>query len=175
MIKIKSNKTVNLKKETIVSICQLKDSHWKHGLKSQLSHFKKYIKKNDIHNIILIKKKLVGYTAFRLRKFKFRKKEYNYLLLDTIIVEQKSRKKKYTNLLMKFNNNFIKKKKLPSFLICTKKNSLFFKKYKWSLLNKKNFNIIGHKKFELFMGFNLSTANINEKKLTNKIKIYFNK
>ena len=94
MIKIKSDKTINLKKEIIISICQLKDSHWKHGLKSQLSHFKKYIKNKDIHNLLLVKKKIVGYTAFRLRKFRLKNKESKYLLLDTIIVEQKFRKKK---------------------------------------------------------------------------------
>jgi|TARA_B110000438_G_scaffold293358_1_gene333094 hypothetical protein len=175
VIKIKSDKTINLKKEIIISICQLKDSHWKHGLKSQLSHFKKYIKNKDIHNLLLVKKKIVGYTAFRLRKFRLKNKESKYLLLDTIIVEQKFRKKKYTNSLMKFNNSFIKKKKLPSFLICTKKNSLFFKKYKWNFLNKRNYNVIGHKKFDVLMGFNLSRTAFNEKKLSNKVKIFFNK
>ena len=42
---------------------------------------------------------------------------------------------------MKFNNSFIKKKKLPSFLFCSKKNLKFFEMFKWKKIISKNFRI----------------------------------
>ena len=61
--------TKKLNKDKVLQISKLKDSQWSFGLKSQLEWFKNNIKKNDIHNLLYIKSKLVGYTLLRRRSF----------------------------------------------------------------------------------------------------------
>ena len=70
MHKLLSKKTYQLSNKEIRAICLLKDTHWKFGLSAQLEWFKKNIKSFDIHNILIINKKLVGYTLLRARKMK---------------------------------------------------------------------------------------------------------
>ena len=64
-----SKKTKQLKKEQIYNICNLKNTHWNYGLKSNLEWFKKNVKAYDIHNLIYHKSKLIGYTLLRIRSF----------------------------------------------------------------------------------------------------------
>mgnify|MGYP001301762690 CR=1 FL=1 len=168
MIKIKTYKTKQIKKKILLSICELKNEQWKYSLKSQIKHFKKHLKPLDFHNLLYKKKRLIGYTAFRLRQYKSCNIFYNYLLLDSIIIRKKFRNKKNANYLMLFNNKFIRGKRLPSFLICTKKNSYFFKKYYWKILNKRDYKIMDHKKKSFFMYFN------GKKNKLKKIQIFFN-
>ena len=40
-LELKSVKTIKLKKKEILSICKLKNTKWKYGIKSQLMWFKK--------------------------------------------------------------------------------------------------------------------------------------
>ena len=64
-----SKKTFQLNNKEISQICYLKNKHWKYGLKSNLYWFKKYVKKNDIHNLLFVQDKLIGYTFLRIRTF----------------------------------------------------------------------------------------------------------
>jgi len=57
---ISSKKTFQLNNKEISQICYLKNTHWKTGLKSNLDWFKKYVKKNDIHNLLFAEDNLVG-------------------------------------------------------------------------------------------------------------------
>ena len=57
-----SLKTVQLSKDKITKICKLKDTNWKFGIKSQLKWFKDNVKKNDIHNLLYFKSKLISFT-----------------------------------------------------------------------------------------------------------------
>jgi len=54
----KSAVSKKLKAKEIVSICKLKNTYWKYSLKSQLKWFKEKIKKDDLHNLVYLKKKL---------------------------------------------------------------------------------------------------------------------
>ena len=67
----------------------LKDRQWKFGLKSQIEWYNKNIKDYDIHNLLYIGTKLIGYTSLRRRSYKigYRKKEKNifYLILWLLI------------------------------------------------------------------------------------------
>ena len=137
--------TQKLKKDKVIQICKLKDSQWNFGIKSQLEWFKNNIKKNDIHNLLYIKSKLVGYTLLRKRSFNTKNQiKKKYILFDTITIHKEYRNKKLSNLLMIFNNTIIKETGLFSFLIC--KNDLvgFYKKNNWIKLNKKNIKVIDH-------------------------------
>ena len=90
MLKFYSKFTKNLKSTEIKKILYLKNTFWKFNYKSQLEYFKKNIYNNDIHNMVCMNKKLIGYTLLRKRRFKQNK----YLLFDTLIVHKNYRNKK---------------------------------------------------------------------------------
>ena len=143
MINLISKKTSELTKKEIQLITNLKKQKWNYGILTQLKWFKKNIKKNDIHNLLKINKKLIGYTALRICRVDH--SDYkNYLLFDTLVIDKKEREKKYAELLMYFNNKIIKKKKKISFLICSKYMLKFYSKYDWKKINKVNFTIADH-------------------------------
>ena len=157
-----SLKTSKLNKNKIIQISNLKDSQWRSGINSQIEWFKKNIKKNDIHNLLYLKSKLIGYTLLRRRLFNNNNKlKKRYLLFDTLVIHKDYRNKRLSNLLMIFNNTIIRETRLFSFLIC--KNDLvdFYKKYDWIKLNKKNIKVLDHPFSTNGMLFN-----------TNKIKNY---
>ena len=138
-----SLKTSKLNKNKIIQISNLKDSQWRFGINSQIEWFKKNIKKNDIHNLLYLKSKLIGYTLLRRRSFNDNNKlKKGYLLFDTLVIHKDYRNKKLSDLLMIFNNTIIRETRLFSFLIC--KNDLvnFYKKYDWIKLNKKNIKVL---------------------------------
>ena len=140
-----SLKTSKLNKNKIIQISNLKDSQWRFGINSQIEWFKKNIKKNDIHNLLYLKSKLIGYTLLRRRSFNNNNKlKKRYLLFDTLIIHKDYRNKKLSNLLMIFNNTIIRETGLFSFFIC--KNDLvnFYKKYDWIKLKKKNIKVVDH-------------------------------
>jgi predicted GNAT family N-acyltransferase len=143
MIKLTSKKSLELSKEEIDSICFLKNTYWKFGLNSQMKWFKKNVNPNDLHNMLIINDKLVGYTLLRIKKIKLNSIR-KYFIFDTLIIKKKFRKKKLSDLLMKFNNKIIKKNKKVSFLICRNKMVKFYQKYKWIKIQKKTFKVIGH-------------------------------
>ena len=178
MFELKSIKNKNLKKKQMVSICKLKDSHWKFGFKSQLNYFKKNIKSFDIHNCLYIKDRLVGYTLLRKRRFNTinNTKKMYYLLFDTLIIKKKYRKKKLSTIMMLFNNNIIVNEKLPSFLICKNSAVNFYKKNNWRKIDKKKVRIMDHKFNTNGMFYNFDILN-KKKFIFNKslIKIYMNK
>ena len=89
---IKSVHTCKLKKKDIIQICKLKNSYWNFGLKSNLRWFKKNVKKNDINNLIYLKKKIIGYTLFRKRTVIINKKKIKYLYFDTLIIDSLEKK-----------------------------------------------------------------------------------
>ena len=140
---LKSIVSDKLTNNEIKRICLLKDKQWKYGIKSQLKWFKNNIKKIDIHNLLYIKSKLVGYTLLRKRTFKIEnlKKNTLYLLFDTLVINKKYRGMQLSDLLMSFNNTIIKQSGFFSFLICSNKLVSFYKKNNWKRLNKKAFNI----------------------------------
>ena len=153
---LKSISSIKLKKNQVKEICFLKNKEWKFGIKSQIKWFKNNIKKNDIHNMLYSKTKLIGYTLLRKRTYKIEnsQKNKNYLLFDTLIIDKKYRKNKYSNLLMNFNNRIIKKKGLFSFLVCKKRLINFYKKNGWKVTNRKKIELLDHKFYHNGMVFN---------------------
>jgi len=173
MINLRSVKHEKLSKKNILDICKLKNEHWRYGLISNLKWFKKNIKKNDIHNLLFLKQELIGYTLLRKRiaftKYKQITKKINYLYFDTLIIKKKFRKKNYGNILMEFNSKIINKKKAHSFLICSSRTINYYRKFKWTNLDKKEFKLMDHKSSLTGMVFNFET-----KLRKNKIFYYIN-
>ena len=137
-IKLISLKSKHLKANHILNICKLKKQEWKYPLKSQIKHFNKNFNNKDINNMIYKNKKLIGYTILRKKKIKINNLNKNFLLLDTIIIDNRFRNKNLGEILMYFNNNQILRSKHPSILQCKKKHLLFYKKFYWKKINDKN-------------------------------------
>ena len=146
-LKLVSIKTKNLNKKLIEQIIVLKNTHWKYSLKSQLEFFNKNIKNEDLHNLLIINKKIIGYTLLRSEKIKLKKLKKNYFLFDTLILNKSYRKSGLAVILMNFNNYIIKKHKRSAILVCDKKVRSFYTKFGWKQTTKKN---------KLFTNFNLN-------------------
>jgi hypothetical protein len=165
-MKIVRKKTKDLSKDLIDKICNLKNTYWTHGLKSNRKWFKKFVKINDI-NILMFEgknyKNLIGYTLLRIRKFKKFDYTSNYFYLDTLAIKKNFRGKNFSKSLMKENNKIIKKNKLPAFLICEKKLINFYKKHSWKLLKNSHFEMVDHdqkKRTGMVYNFNKKHSNI---------------
>ena len=144
MFSISCLTTRKLSKKQKLEILKLKDIHWRHGLTSQLLHFKKNYKKNDLHNLLYHKKKIIGYTGLRKINIIKNKKKTKFLLFDTLIISKPYRKLGLSSLLMKFNNCVIEDNKIRSYLVCKKELSRFYKKHSWKIY--KNFDVLKPKK-----------------------------
>lgn len=162
-IKLLSKKTRSLSKKTINEICKLKTDAWKYKFKEQKKWFSENIKDGDLHNFLYLKKKLIGYTCLRKRELKYSSQNLRYLLFDTLIIKKKKRGLNYGSELMKYNNKIIRKNKLPSFLLTTKKIEPFYLKNKWKKTNNK-FKFINHEvKKKLLMFYNFREKKKNYK------------
>lgn len=167
---LKSIVSDKLTNKEIKEICLLKDKKWKFGIKSQIKWFKSNIKKYDMHNLLFIKSKLIGYTLLRKRtcEIKNLNKKFQYALLDTLIINKKYRNIGLSNLLMTFNNMVIKQSNYLSFLICKKDLVNFYKKNRWTIINNMNITINKYP----FSGYGMLFNNINKR---NKYNFYLNK
>ena len=131
--------TFKLKKKEILGIAKLKNSNWKFGLKSQLGWINRKInnRRNDIHIMIKLKDRIIGYVHLGKRTYVINKKKKNYILFRTLIVSKKHRNKNYSNIIMQKVSNIINKKKIIGFLICKKKMVKFYEKFNWFSIGKK--------------------------------------
>ncbi|MDA7830946.1 GNAT family N-acetyltransferase [Candidatus Pelagibacter sp.] len=170
MITLLSKKTSDLEPIQIKNICKLKNTQWRYTLKSQLTWFKKNNFKTDLHNLMILKNKIIGYTSLRSRYFEHSKKKYKFLLFDSLIILKKYRKKKYSNILMKFNNNIILSKHKIAFLICEKKMINFYKKFDWCKLKKQTYEILDHRTLKIGMVYNRNNLNKAKKKISLNFK-----
>ena len=159
MINLKSIKTKHLSKKQIIDICKLKESHWKFGLNSQESWFKQNTKKNDLHNLLFYKSKLIGYTSLRKKKLSYKKTKKNFLLFDTLVISKKYRNSKLSNILMNYNNLIITKSNYFSILLCNRELINFYKKFQWKNISNK---IKVHPKMSKFDKKKILSFNFND-------------
>ena len=143
-LKFKSIKTKSLTSAKIKKILLLKKQIYNFSLISQKRWFYENINLNDINNLLIYDKKIIGYTALRIKKGILNKKQINLLIFDTFLVDKTYRKKGFGAELMKFNNHIIKKKKLGSLLICEKSMIKFYKKFNWFNFNKNKIKFLNH-------------------------------
>jgi hypothetical protein len=153
MLTLKSVKSINLNKIILREILLLKQSHYKYRFDSQINHFKKNYKQDDLHNLLFFNGKLIGYTGLRKIKIKLDSKNKKIFLFDTLILKKKFRKKSFSPILMSFNNFIIIKNKMPSFLKCNKDLINFYKKFGWKKISNKKTILVQDKKEQMY--FNL--------------------
>ena len=170
-MKLYKKRSLKLKKKEILDIAKLKNSHWNFGISSQLSWFNnnKNVFKNDFHIFLKKKQKIIGYVQLGKRKYILNSKEKKYYLFRTLIISKKERNGKLAKKIMNEVSNFLKKRKIPSFLICKKNLIKFYKKYGWVKLNKKKYKIEDHKNLLIGMTFNFK-----KKDRAKIIKFYYN-
>ena len=163
--------TLKLKKKDILDIAKLKNSHWNFGISSQLDWFKnqKNVFKSDYHLFLKKYEKIIGYVQLGKRKYILNSKENKYYLFRTLIILKKERNEKLAKKIMQEVSNFIKKKKLPCFLLCKKNLIKFYEKYGWIKLNKKKFKVEDHITSLHGMIYNLKKTDQNK-----VIKFYYN-
>ena len=89
MLTLKSVKSINLNKNILREILLLKQSHYKYRFDSQMNHFKKNYKQDDLHNLLFFNGKLIGYTGLRKIKIKLDSKNKKIFLFDTLILKKK--------------------------------------------------------------------------------------
>ncbi len=145
--------TKKLNKKNIKQICEIKNIHWKYGLKSQMNFFKKNIKNNDIHNMIFMDNKLIAYTALRNSNLIFNKIKIKYLRFDTLVIDKNYRGKGIAKIIMILNNKIIKLKKKPALLTCKRNMIQFYSKYSWRTIKKNKIKVKNYKN-KNFMIFN---------------------
>ena len=139
---IKALETKKLSIKDINSICTLKDTHWKFGIKSQLNFFKNSYRPNDIHICIYSNNNLVGYNCLRKRKIIISDFNSIYILFDSLIVSSKYRNKKLSTYLINFSNTYIYSQKLIGVLLCNNDLLSFYGRHNWIKINRRNNNII---------------------------------
>ena len=170
MITLISIKTKDLKPNQVTGICKLKNTQWKYSFKSQLTWFKKHNLKTDLHNLLIFKNKIIGYTSLRLRNLEHSNKKYKFLLFDSLVVQKRYRNKIYSNILMKFNNSIILLNKKISFLICEKEMVNFYQKFDWYKIKKQTYEILDHTTVKIGMIYNRNSLNKIQKKINFNFK-----
>jgi hypothetical protein len=176
MIKLISLTTDKLSRKEILQICILKNTFWKHGLKSNINWFKSNVKNKDIHNLLYYKNIFVGYSLLRKRIFFYKKTKKNYLYSDTLIIKKKFRNLKLASILWNFNSEIIIMSKFHAFLICEKHIKPFHKRFNWKSIKKSEYQMMDHiPSFKPYfpMVFNLDNKLFGIKKkyfVTNLIK-----
>ncbi len=143
-------KSKNLKKKEILKICNLKNEHWKYGIKSQKNWFFQNCKKNDIHYLVFFKNNLIGYLHLAVKNLLIKSKKKKYVLFRNLIVDKKFRSKGVAEKIMFFANNYIKKQKKIGFLVCKFQLIKFYKKYGWQKYSKKQINLSDHRHNKMF-------------------------
>ena len=132
----------NLNPQEKKKIFTLKDQFWNFGLKEQKLWFKKNVNKKDIHIFFQIKEKVIAYNCLRLKKLN----NYNFYLLDTLIVDKKLKKNGYGGYLLGINKTISLSRGKPIFLKTSKLVGSFYKRF--------NFNLIIKKRNFLYFDFN---------------------
>ncbi len=116
-----SHSLIDTKK--IDEIIKLKSTFWKNTYKEQEEWIKKNILEKDVHFLIKIDQKLIGYGLVMKR---------NCNIVDSIIIQEEFRGLGIGKNLIKRINNFIKKE---GFLLSEKKNVKFYQKLNWEVDN----------------------------------------
>ena len=170
-----SIKTSDLSEKKLNQILKLKDTHWSFGIKSQKHWYEKKIKNNDLHNLMISKNKIVGYTSLSFRKFKIIEDSgsvinKNYILFSTFILKKNYRNFINASKMMKFNNKTILSKNKGSFLLCYGDKIDFYKFFGWSIIKKSNFQVLDHKHNLSGMIYNLKD---HEKKKFRKYNFFY--
>ena len=153
-----NSRTKDLNNALIKQILNLKKSHYKYSLKSQKIWFKKNVNDDDIHLILTVNKRVIGYNLLRKKKckIKFKKNEAlsSILIFDTLLLNSRYRNKGLSKKIMIKSNHIINQKKKFSVLVCYKKLIKFYERFNWKKAPKNivEYTNLKKNKYAMFYG-----------------------
>ena len=121
----------NLSKNNLKNIIHLKKQEWKYEINSHKKWIKNKIKDNDIHILLKLNNKIIGYTMLRILKIRSYLKYKKIIYFDTYIIDKTLRGKKISPYLMQEAIKQINRKKILAVLRCKKNLEKYYKNFKW--------------------------------------------
>ena len=107
MLNLIKVKTKNLSIKQINKICKIKMQKWKFNFKSQKKFLLKNYDLDDIHQMVLIKDKIVGYNCLKFIK----NLNKTIIIFDSLIIDKNYRGMGISNMILLSSINEIKNKK----------------------------------------------------------------
>lgn len=107
MLSLIKVKTKNLSIKQINKICKIKMQKWKFNFKSQKKFLLKNYDLDDIHQMVLIKDKIVGYNCLKFIK----NLNKTIIIFDSLIIDKNYRGMGISNMILLSSINEIKNKK----------------------------------------------------------------
>ncbi len=166
--KIYSFRTKHLNPFLKKQIFQLKKSHYRYSLASQKKWFKDNINTKDIHLVLILNKKVIGYNLLHKKKcninFVKKKVSASIFIFDTLIIHKSFRNQNFSKLIMRESNKIIVKNKKISILVCLKTLIKFYKKFSWRIFPKKKliYKHLKTNKFSMIYGKNINIKKIRK-------------
>ncbi len=149
-------------------IFELKKSHYNYSLASQKKWFKKNINTDDMHLILILNKKVIGYNLLHKKKcnINFEKKKVlaQIFIFDTLIIHKNFRNQNFSKIIMRESNKIIVKNKRISILVCLKSLIKFYKKFSWRIFPKKKliYKHLKTNKFSMIYGKKINITKIRK-------------
>ena len=149
-------------------IFELKKSHYKYSLVSQKKWFKKNINTDDIHLVLILNKKVIGYNLLHKKKcnINFTKKNFSVpiFIFDTLIIHKNFRNQNFSKIIMRESNKIIIKNKRISILVCLKSLIKFYKKFSWRIFPKKKliYKHLKTNKFSMIYGKKINIKKVRQ-------------
>ncbi len=141
MISLIKVKTKNLSIKQINNICKIKMQKWKFNFKSQKKFFLNNYNLEDIHQIVSINDKIVGYNCLKFTK----NLNKTIMIFDSLIVDKKYKKMGISSIILFSSINEIISKKKQCYLYCDKILQKYYEKFGWIRINKKKISMIKRK------------------------------
>tara|TARA_B100000989_G_C19533052_1_gene471451 strand:+ start:16477 stop:16986 length:510 start_codon:yes stop_codon:yes gene_type:complete len=138
MLSLIKVKTKNLSIKQINKICKIKMQKWKFNFKSQKKFLLKNYDLDDIHQIVLIKDKIVGYNCLKFIK----NLNKTIIIFDSLIIDKNYRGMGISNMILLSSINEIKNKKKQCYLYSDKSLQKYYEKFGWVRIDKKNIKIV---------------------------------
>lgn len=138
MLSLIKVKTKNLSIKQINKICKIKMQKWKFNFKSQKKFLLKNYDLDDIHQMVLIKDKIVGYNCLKFIK----NLNKTIIIFDSLIIDKNYRGMGISNMILLSSINEIKNKKKQCYLYSDKSLQKYYEKFGWVRIDKKNIKIV---------------------------------
>ncbi len=151
-ISIIKKKSFQLNEKEKKNIFKLKSLHYKFNIEKQKKWFTQNINKNDIHYLVYLRNKLIGYNC--LRQLSLKKINYKNLkkaiLFDTLVYDPNFRGKGLSKKLLNQNKIQLNRIGTIGILYCKKNMIEYYKKYNWVKIKSPQINFSQIKKKNLF-------------------------
>ena len=138
MLNLIKVKTEDLSIKQIDKICRIKMQKWKFNYKSQKNFLLKNYNLEDIHQMVLIKDKIVGYNCLKFIK------NLNKIIMifDSLIVDKNYRGMGISSIILFSSINEIINKKKQCYFYSDKTLQKYYEKFGWVRINKKKIKMI---------------------------------